>query len=87
MYKIPLRQIYTGTFVAWVKETFWCHVVIRLFPFALDLYSDSLKGYYLENPSAFFEQYEPRIRAAVAEHQARRLLRKKQQAGKGGTRV
>lgn len=56
-YKVPFRQAYATTFAGWLKYTFWCHVVIRVFPDCVDLGSDALVPYYLERPETFFEQY------------------------------
>lgn len=58
LYKVPLRQVYTQTFKDWLKSTIWCHLVLKLFPFARDLGSDSLLPTYIDHPDRFYEQYE-----------------------------
>lgn len=30
-WKVPFREVYCDTFGAWVRETVWCHIVLRLF--------------------------------------------------------
>lgn len=58
MYKVPFRQSYTLTLKDWLKQTFWCHVVIKVFPSLIDLETDSLSQSYIEHPEKFYEQYE-----------------------------
>lgn len=57
-WKVPFRQVYTSTFADWVRQTFWCHVVIRVFPGAVDLKSDALSEVYREKPETMYEQYK-----------------------------
>lgn len=64
MYKVPFRRCYTYTFKDWLKQTFWCLVVIKIFPHLIDLESDSLKDQYVDNPELFHEQYRGFIRRA-----------------------
>ena len=35
-WKVPFRNCYADSFAGWVKYTLWCHVVLRVFPFASD---------------------------------------------------
>lgn len=35
-WKVPGRQVYADSFVRWARATFWCHVVLRVFPHAFD---------------------------------------------------
>jgi hypothetical protein len=30
--KVPLRQVYCASFWGWLRETFYCHVTLRLRP-------------------------------------------------------
>lgn len=39
--KVPFREVYCWGWKTWLKATFWCHVVMRLFPRATELPSDS----------------------------------------------
>lgn len=57
-YKVPFRQAYTETFKDWLKQTFWCHIVIKVFPALIDLESDGLKKRYIGNPEMFYDQHE-----------------------------
>ena len=57
MYRVPFRQVYCDTIGSWLKETIWCHLVIKLFPYVADLGSDGLRSSYLGNPELFYEQY------------------------------
>lgn len=61
MYKVLFRQIYCDTFRTWLRAMFWCHVVIRIFPEAIDLASDVLVEHYLEEPGAMGEQFRYRL--------------------------
>lgn len=36
-YKVPFRHCRAETLSGWVRYTLWCHVVLRLFPYARDL--------------------------------------------------
>lgn len=57
-WKVPFRQVYCFSFVDWLRQTFWCHVVIKVFPNAIDLGGDPLVPHYKNNPKMFYEQYE-----------------------------
>lgn len=57
-YKIPFRQVYTLTFKDFLKQTLWCHFVIKVFPYLIDLESDSMSKDYINNPEKFYGQYE-----------------------------
>jgi hypothetical protein len=63
MYKVPFRQSYTNSVADLIKQTFWCHVVIRVFPRAVDLSTDALADCYRERPAMMFEQYQSFLRA------------------------
>lgn len=70
MLKVPFRQVYCDTFVGWLKATLWCHLVIKVFPFAVDLGSDSLLDDYVRDPAGaalFYGQYEGFLRRARIE--------------------
>ncbi len=69
-WKVPFRSVYCNTFVEWARQTFWCHVVIRIFPGAIDLHSDALVHFYKKEPTMFFDQYETLIDEAVAKQKA-----------------
>lgn len=56
-YKVPFRQVYTVTLLDLIRETLWCHFVIRVFPGAVDLRSDPLADLYAESPEKMYEQY------------------------------
>ena len=71
MFKVPFRAIYTDTLVTWAKTTFWCHVVVRVFPEAIDIESDVLVGLYIEDPLTFYEQYAHRLRRIEKARQKR----------------
>jgi hypothetical protein len=58
MWKVPFRQVYCDLFLDMVRQTFWCHVVIRVFPRAVDLASDALHEVYRDRPEAMYEQYQ-----------------------------
>jgi hypothetical protein len=60
-WKVPFRQVYCATFKDWLRSTFWCLVVIKVFPQAVNLASDALVQFYLKKPEMFFEQYEHRL--------------------------
>lgn len=62
MWKVPFRGVYCETFVGMLKQTLWCHLVIKIFPLARDLSKDALAEYYEENPLEFFEQYKNTLR-------------------------
>lgn len=70
MYKIPFRHVYADNLVGWAKCTFWCHVVIRVFPHGRDLGSDALVPMYIDRPESFFEQYEGTLRDIAGERAA-----------------
>jgi hypothetical protein len=36
LWKVPFRQVYNDSFRSWLRSTFWCHVVLRLYPGASD---------------------------------------------------
>ena len=36
-YKVWFRQIYCENFTQWLQEMFWCFVVIKIFPRAVNL--------------------------------------------------
>lgn len=36
-WKVPFRQVYCESFRDMLKQTIWCHVVLRLFPDVVDL--------------------------------------------------
>jgi len=36
-YKVWFRQIYCESFTQWLQEMFWCFVVIKIFPKAVNL--------------------------------------------------
>lgn len=57
-YKVPFRDVYCDTFAGWMRQTFWCHVVIRVFPKCHDFGSDALVPLYRENPAAMAEQLD-----------------------------
>jgi len=57
-WKVPFRQVYCLSFSDWVRQTFWCHAVIRVFPKAADLSTDALSDLYRERPEMMYEQYE-----------------------------
>ena len=61
-YKVPFRQVYSDTFAGWLRQTFWCHAVIRVFPKVHDFGSDALVSLYRENPAAMAEQLDFLIR-------------------------
>jgi len=63
--KVPFRSVYAFGLREWLKATFWCHVVIRVFPYVADLGSDALLELYLEDPKEFLEQYRTLITKAV----------------------
>ena len=31
-YKVPFRMIYCETIGQWVRETVWCHIVLKIWP-------------------------------------------------------
>jgi hypothetical protein len=33
-WKVPFRQVYCDSFKSMVMDTIWCHVVLKLFPYA-----------------------------------------------------
>lgn len=33
-WKVPFRQVYCDTLLTWLRATIWCHVVLRLYPYA-----------------------------------------------------
>ena len=45
-WKVPFRDVYADGFSSWAKYTFWCHVVLKLYPTAYDggLILDYLKS-------------------------------------------
>jgi hypothetical protein len=57
-WKVPRRQVYTHNFKSWIKETLWCHLVLKLWPNIIDLGSDPLRSEYVENPQMFLDQYK-----------------------------
>lgn len=57
MWKVPFRQVYCDTFGNWLRTTFWCHVVIKVFPHVVDFGGDALVDEYLREPKMLFEQY------------------------------
>ncbi len=65
-WKVPFRQVYCATLEDCVKQTFWCHVVIKVFPNVIDINSDALVQHYPESPRMFYEQYSWRIKQAIA---------------------
>lgn len=36
MYSVPFRNVVIDSFVGWLRATFWCHIVLRLYPNASD---------------------------------------------------
>ena len=60
MWKVPFRSVYCDTFTGWLRATFWCHCVIKVFPGCIDLQSDHLArvGLYHDRPEMMFEQYQ-----------------------------
>ena len=38
-YKVWFRQIYCSTFRQWLEQMFWCFVVIKVFPEAMEMES------------------------------------------------
>lgn len=66
-WKIPFRAVYTDSFRSWLKLTFWCHVVIRVFPHVHDFERDALLDLYVEQPETLFEQMECHIREAQSQ--------------------
>lgn len=36
-YKVWFRQIYCENFKQWLEQMFWCFIVIKIFPRAVDL--------------------------------------------------
>lgn len=71
MWKVPRRSILCESFTDMLRQTFWCHVVVRIFPFARDISSDSLLEMYVAEPRSFFEQYEHLIVDALADRKQR----------------
>lgn len=57
-YKVPFRRVYCNTFKSCVKQTIWCHFVIRIFPNTIDFNSIPLIDYMLNNPKGTYEQLE-----------------------------
>lgn len=72
-YKVPFRQVYCETLSLWLKETVWCHLVLRVFPHALDLGSEPVET-YLEEPVTFFQQHELALRRVRVERIKARFL-------------
>lgn len=64
MWKVPLRQVYCASFSDCLKQTFWCHFVLRVFPYAHDFGSDACVR-YLQDPSAMSEQLGFIVREAL----------------------
>ena len=58
MWKVPFRQVVCPTLKSCVKYTIWCHLVIRIFPCAIDFASDGLLSLYKQDNKTMFEQYE-----------------------------
>jgi hypothetical protein len=57
-WKVPFRQVYCESFLSAIKQTFWCHVVIRVFPNVHDFGSDALVDLYIDEPETLFDQFE-----------------------------
>lgn len=37
LWKVPFRDVYCTTFGGMLKQTLWCHVVLRAFPDVIDV--------------------------------------------------
>lgn len=57
-WKVPFRQVYCATLVECLRQTIWCHFVIRVWPNCINLGSDSLVPLYQRDPNLFHEQYK-----------------------------
>lgn len=63
-WKVPFRNVISTTFWGMVKQTIWCHFVIKLWPNLIDV--DSSPEFALEDEQKFAEQYRfmlARVRA------------------------
>lgn len=54
-WKVPFRQVYCGSFGDMLRQTFWCLVVIKLWPNLIDV--DSCADFCLEDGQKFLEQH------------------------------
>lgn len=50
-WKVPFRQVYCDSFVNMLKQTLWCHLVIKVFPCVVDV------AYGPLDPQDFVKQY------------------------------
>lgn len=64
-WKVPFRSVYCDSFRSWLKQTFWCHVVIKVFPHLIDLASDPQLHEMVDSPEFFHEQYRGFISRAM----------------------
>lgn len=64
MWKVPFRQVYCDTFKECLRATFWCHVVIKVFPHVIDLEKTPFLAEYKKDPAFFRDQYMYAIDAA-----------------------
>jgi hypothetical protein len=63
--KVPFRQVYCDSVGSWLKAVLWCHVVIKVFPFVIDL--ESLPQHYLTgDKSTFLEQFDFMFKRVLA---------------------
>lgn len=37
-WKVPFRQVYCDSLRQWARAVFWCHVVVRIFPRAVEVF-------------------------------------------------
>lgn len=51
-YKVPFRQVWALTFRDWVRETIWCHVVLRLYGDYIDQMACTCGSYGVPGDSA-----------------------------------
>lgn len=66
MWKVPFRQVYCSTFKNCLKQTFWCLVVIKVFPHCVDFGSAPVEM-YIKNPELVGEHYGFVLKRVVAE--------------------
>ena len=67
MWKVPFRPVYCASFIDMLRQTFWCHAVLRVFPHAHDFGSDALVDMYETEPSSMYHQLSFHIRSVKME--------------------
>lgn len=58
-WKVPFRAVYCDSFVTMLKQTLWCHVVIKVFPNVVDF------DFAPQDRQEFLKQYEFMFRRAA----------------------